>query len=139
MIGRYASQIVECLDDVIVSLDGPREIHDAIRRVPGAFDRLACGVAALHQINPDFAVSARSTVQSRNCAHVRATVEAARALELKSVSFLAADVSSEAFNRLNVWSPERQKEVALSPSQVCVLESEVEALDRRRRVRRLRR
>src|ERR1700735_2578756 len=39
LIERYASQIVECMDDVIVSLDGPREIHDAIRRVPGAFDR----------------------------------------------------------------------------------------------------
>jgi Fe-coproporphyrin III synthase len=128
LIERYASQIVEWLDDVIVSLDGPPEIHDAIRRVPGAFDRLACGVAALHRENPDFAVSARSTVQTRNCGHLRATVETARDLRLKSVSFLAADVSSEAFNRLTVWSSERQKQVALAPSQIGVLEAEVEAL-----------
>jgi Fe-coproporphyrin III synthase len=128
LIERFADQIVEFLDDVIVSLDGPRETHDAIRRVPGAFDRLAAGVAALHQRSPDFAVSARSTVQSRNCAQLRATVEAARGLGLKSISFLAADVSSEAFNRPGIWSSERQNQVALAPGQIATLEAEVEAL-----------
>ncbi|HTB16619.1 MAG TPA: radical SAM protein [Bryobacteraceae bacterium] len=128
LIERYASQIAEHLDDVIVSLDGPREIHDAIRRVPRAFDLLAAGVTALHQRNPDLPVSARSTVQNLNCAHLRATVEAARSLELKSVSFLAADVSSEAFNRPNIWSSERQNQVALIPDQISALETEVEAL-----------
>jgi MoaA/NifB/PqqE/SkfB family radical SAM enzyme len=128
LIERYANQIIECLDDVIVSLDGPPETHDAIRRVPRAFDLLAAGVAALHQRNPDFAVAARSTVQSRNCALLRATVEAARRLGLKSLSFLAADVSSEAFNRPNIWSSQRQAQVALAPGQISVLEAEVEAL-----------
>jgi MoaA/NifB/PqqE/SkfB family radical SAM enzyme len=128
LIERYADQIIEFLDDVIVSLDGPPEIHDAIRRVPGAFDRLAAGVARLHQRKPDFAVAARCTVQSRNCAQLRATVEAARGLGLKSISFLAADVSSEAFNRPGIWSSERQNQVALAPGQISVLEAEVEAL-----------
>jgi Fe-coproporphyrin III synthase len=128
LIERYANQIIESLDDVIVSLDGPRETHDAIRRVPRAFDLLAAGVAALHQRDQDFAVSARSTVQSRNCAHLRATVEAARSLELKSLSFLAADVSSEAFNRPSIWNAQRQNQVALAPSQISALEAEVEAL-----------
>jgi len=128
LIERYADQIIEHLDDVIVSLDGPSEIHDAIRRVPGAFDLLAAGVAALHQRNPDFAVSARSTVQSRNCGHLRATVVSARGLGLKSISFLAADVTSEAFNRAVIWNSERQNNVALAPDQVSVMEAEVEAL-----------
>src|SRR5580693_7974680 len=100
LIERNASQIVDCIDDVIVSLDGPPEIHDAIRRVPRAFDLLAAGVSALHRRKPDLAVSARSTVQSQNCAHLRATVDAARDIGLRSISFLATDVSSEAFNRL---------------------------------------
>jgi len=128
LIERYASQIVECLDDVIVSLDGPREIHDGIRRVPRAFDLLAAGVAALLNKDPDFAVSARSTVQSRNCGHLRATVDAARALRLKSISFLAADVSSEAFNRPGLWNIDRQNQVALSASQISALEIEIQAL-----------
>jgi MoaA/NifB/PqqE/SkfB family radical SAM enzyme len=128
LLGRHADQIVECLDDVIVSLDGPSEIHDAIRRVPGAFNLLAAGVAALHQRKPDFPVAARSTVQALNCAHVRRTVAAARTLGLSSISFLAADVSSEAFNRLNIWSPERQSQVALTLEQIAALESDFESL-----------
>jgi MoaA/NifB/PqqE/SkfB family radical SAM enzyme len=128
LIERHVNRIEEWIDDVIVSLDGPPEIHDAIRRVPGAFHLLARGLAALHRINPDFPVSARCTVQSRNCAHLRATVEAARSLALRSLSFLAADVSSEAFNRPGAWSLDRQNQVALAPSQIPELEAEVEAL-----------
>jgi Fe-coproporphyrin III synthase len=128
LLDRYASQIVENIDDVIVSLDGPPEIHNAIRRVPRAFELLGAGVAALHRSNADFAVSARSTVQNLNCAHMRATVEAARGVGLKSLSFLAADVSSEAFNRNVIWSSERQSQIALSPAQIFDLETEVEAL-----------
>lgn len=128
LIERNASQIVDCVDDVIVSLDGPPRIHDAIRRVPRSFHLLAAGVTALHQRNPEFAVSARSTVQSLNCAHLRATVDTARGLGMKSVSFLAADVTSEAFNRPNIWTAERQSQVALAPGQISCLESEVEAL-----------
>ncbi len=128
LMEKHANQIVDYLDDVIVSLDGPRETHDAIRRVPGAFDLLAAGVTALHRRNPDFAVSARSTVQSGNCALLRATVETARVLGLRSLSFLAADVSSEAFNRPGTWSPLRQNQVALASGQIPILDAEVEAL-----------
>ena len=128
LLERYASRIVESIDDVIVSLDGPREVHNAIRRVPSAFDLLEAGVAALHRERPYFAVSARTTVQRRNCGLLRDTVEAARELALKSVSFLAADVSSEAFHRLNVWDSSRQNQVALAPEEIPVLENEVEAL-----------
>lgn len=128
LIQRHADQIVQYLDDVIVSLDGPPQVHDTIRRVPGAFDRLAAGVAALHLRNPDFPVAGRSTVQSRNCAHLRATVKTGRAVGLKSLSFLAADLSAQAFNRLQIWSEQRQNQVALAPHQISILESEVAAL-----------
>jgi MoaA/NifB/PqqE/SkfB family radical SAM enzyme len=128
LLERHASRIVEWVDDVIVSLDGPPEIHDAIRRVPRAFERLAAGVAALHIRKPEFAVTARSTVQSLNCAHLGATVKAARGLGVKSISFLAADVKSEAFNRPSIWGTERQNQVALGPGQISVLEDEVERL-----------
>jgi MoaA/NifB/PqqE/SkfB family radical SAM enzyme len=128
LLGRYADQIVECLDDVIVSLDGPPEVHDVIRRVPGAFNLLASGVAALHERKSDFPVAARSTVQNLNCAHLRATTEAARRVGLRSISFLAADVSSEAFNRPGTWTSDRQDQVALGAERIAELETEVEAL-----------
>jgi len=39
MTRNRASEVADCFDVVVVSLDGPREIHDKIRGVPGTFDR----------------------------------------------------------------------------------------------------
>jgi MoaA/NifB/PqqE/SkfB family radical SAM enzyme len=108
LLERYAARIRDTTDEVIVSLDGPPAIHDAIRRVPDAFQRLADGVRAM----PGHPVSARCTVQSRNAAHLRETVQAARDLGLRSISFLAADLASAAFNRPLVWPASRQSAVA---------------------------
>jgi hypothetical protein len=43
------------------------------------------------------------------------------ALEVDALSFLAADVSSTAFNRPEPWSAERQAEIALSRDEVMTL------------------
>ena len=94
LLERNAARIVEGADEVIVSLDGPAKIHDEIRRVPGAFDSLAKGVRAVHRLSPAFPISARCTVQARNAAHLRDTAQAAREMGLRSLSFLAADLSS---------------------------------------------
>ena len=120
-----AARIVEGTDEVIVSLDGPAKIHDAIRRVPGAFARLAKGVGAVHRLSPDFPIGARCTVQGRNAAHLRATVKAAREMGLRSVSFLAADLSSTAFNRAVAWPADRQSTIA---PELAALEREMECL-----------
>jgi Fe-coproporphyrin III synthase len=40
LLERDAPRIVRTADDVIVSLDGPPEVHDRIRCVLGVFDRL---------------------------------------------------------------------------------------------------
>jgi MoaA/NifB/PqqE/SkfB family radical SAM enzyme len=125
LLARDAARIVESTDEVIVSLDGPREIHDEIRRVPGASDRIAEGVDAIHRLSPNYPLSARCTVQARNAAHLRATVAAARAMGLRSISFLAADLSSTAFNRAEAWSADRQAGVA---PDLTTLEREMESL-----------
>lgn len=44
LLERFASNITEQTDEVIVSLDGSQKIHDAIRRVPSGFQRLHEGV-----------------------------------------------------------------------------------------------
>jgi MoaA/NifB/PqqE/SkfB family radical SAM enzyme len=119
LLERDAARIVESIDDVIVSLDGPREIHDAIRRVPGAFDRLADGVRAIHR------ASARCTVQARNAAHLRETVAAARSMGLRSISFLAADLDSTAFDRAVAWPDARKTRIG---PDLEILEVEMERL-----------
>jgi len=125
LLARDADRIVESMDEVIVSLDGPPEIHDEIRRVPGAFDRLAEGVRAIGGLSAEFPVSARCTVQAVNCGHLRATVAAARRMGLRSISFLAADLESAAFDRLVAW-PEKRK-TSIAP-ELAVLEREIEGL-----------
>jgi MoaA/NifB/PqqE/SkfB family radical SAM enzyme len=125
---RYAPSIVETVTDAIVSLDGPPAIHDQIRRVQGAYSSLARGVQAVHKLRPAFPVSARSTVQRGNYRFLTETARTAKMLGLKSISFLAADVISEAFNRPLAWDGERQSEIALTVEDIHQLESEIETL-----------
>src|ERR1700736_33200 len=128
LLERHAARIVEHVNDVIVSLDGPPEVHDRIRRIPRAFDLLAAGVQALRRIDPSLPVAARCTVQKANHARLRDTVEAARGIGLDSISFLACDLESTAFNRPEGWTAQRQDEVALTAEECDALEAEVDAL-----------
>jgi len=128
LLARHAAAVVESLDDVIVSLDGPPEVHDRIRRVPRAYELLAAGVRALHALEPGFPVAARCTVQRANFDRLCETAAAARDLGLQSISFLAADLTSAAFNRPEPWTPERAAEVALEPHEIERLDREIELL-----------
>jgi Fe-coproporphyrin III synthase len=126
LLKAQAEIVAECIDDVIVSLDGPPAVHNHIRRIAAAFERMAEGVAALHRIRPDMVVRARSTVQKANHHSLRATIAYARQIGLHSISFLPADVTSEAFNRPESWLPDRAARVALTAQEVDALELEVE-------------
>ena len=110
---------------MIVSLDGPPEIHDRIRRVPGAFERIAAGVHEIHAQRPEIQIGARCTVQKANHAALVDTACAARRIGLASISFLAADLTSAAFNRAEPWSASRQSEIALTIDEIAVLEQEI--------------
>jgi len=47
---KYADQVVEAgVDNITLSLDGPEEIHDRVRGVPGTFQAAARGVKRLRQ------------------------------------------------------------------------------------------
>jgi MoaA/NifB/PqqE/SkfB family radical SAM enzyme len=128
LLERHAARIVEHVNDVVVSLDGPPEVHDRIRRIPRAFDLLTAGVQALRRMDPKFPVAARCTVQKANHARLRETVESARAIGLDSISFLACDLDSTAFNRPEGWTAQRQDEVALTAEECDALETELTTL-----------
>ncbi len=130
LLKPQAQVIGECIDDVIVSVDGPPAVHNSIRRIPGAFEQMADGVKALHDLRPEMSVRARCTVQKANHHSLRAVVAYAKQIGLTSVSFLAADLTSSAFNRPQGWLPERQERVALTSGEVDALGSEIEQLIR---------
>jgi Fe-coproporphyrin III synthase len=128
LLHKRAEEVATLFDDVILSLDGPPEIHNAIRRVSGAYDLIHKGVVAVRHFNSSLPITCRTTVQKANHCHLRQTVDAARALGLDSISFLAADLTSEAFNRPLIWPGEKQSEIALNLKEVSALEEEIEQL-----------
>jgi Fe-coproporphyrin III synthase len=126
LIDRHAADIAASVDTVVISLDGDREIHDAIRGVKGGFDRIASGVTALRGEHPVPRVIARSVVQLRNCGSLHRTIVAAHRLGFDELSFLAADLSSSAFNRAEPWSAERISEVTVGVADLPALEAAIE-------------
>jgi MoaA/NifB/PqqE/SkfB family radical SAM enzyme len=128
LLESHAESIAATIDDVIVSLDGPRAVHDHIRRVPHAFERITAGVAALRKVRPDMQVRARCTIQKANHLSLRRTVQSAKEIGLNSISFLAADLTSKAFNRPLGWTPEHQDRVALNADELEDLDAEIERL-----------
>jgi Fe-coproporphyrin III synthase len=126
LLSRYATQIVEHFDDVIVSIDGPRAVHDRIRGVSRAFDLLAAGVHRLHAERPGFPVAGRCTVQRANCTYLTNTVAAAREIGLASLSFLAADIHSTAFNRQPIPVIDDLNIVALRRDDITLLDAEIQ-------------
>lgn len=131
LLARYAASICSQIDDVIVSLDGPPQVHDRIRRVAGAFAGLQNGVLRIHEIDPNFPVSARCTVQQANHASLVETAEWGSRLGLQSMSFLAADVTSKAFNRPTAWPILKQDQIALTEHQISVLEEQFVEIEAR--------
>ena len=88
----------------------------------------ARGVEAIHRARREMPIAARTTVQRENYQHLRETAQTAKALGLESISFLAVDLTSQAFNRPEPWTAARQAEVALMESDLTLLDRELEAL-----------
>jgi Fe-coproporphyrin III synthase len=128
LLYKRAEEVANHCDDIILSLDGPQEIHDSIRRVRGAYNLIHKGIAAVRGRNPSLPITCRTTLQKANHRHLRSTVDAARALGLDSISFLAADLTSTAFNRPLIWPGEKQNEIGLTSEDVRALEEEMELL-----------
>ena len=125
---KNAEELVKYVDDIIVSLDGDQLVHDRIRNIPGAFSKLKEGVMTIKKLNPRFPVTARSVVHRLNYAGWNNTVDAAHELGLDSISFLPADVSSEAFNRQIPWTQDRQHEVLIPEEELPLLKSTIDSL-----------
>jgi MoaA/NifB/PqqE/SkfB family radical SAM enzyme len=128
LLAKRSVDVSELFDDVIVSIDGPPHIHDSIRRVRGASQLIEDGVSAVRCLRPEMKIAGRTTVQRANHNYLCDTVAFAKAIGLNSISFLAADLTSEAFNRPLLWPAERRSDIGLDASEVSALEQETENL-----------
>jgi hypothetical protein len=65
-------------------------------------------------------------VQQANASAIADTIDAASRMGFDEVSFLAADVSSTAFNRPEPWPPARAAEIAVPESELDALAEEID-------------
>ncbi len=122
LLQKHAAAVVDCIDEVIVSLDGDEALHDAIRNIPGAYRKMADGIAAVHTLAPGFRITARTVIHQLNFMHWPSIISAAEMIGVQQISFLPADVSSHAFNREQAWGTERQHEILLTAEQLPALQ-----------------
>jgi len=126
LLEKNASDILKNLDEVIVSIDGTAAVHDRIRNVPNGFSKIVDGVNKIKKIKPTFRITARSVLQRYNFHDFINTVTTAKDIGFDQVSFLAADVSTAAFNHTEQLSTERVGEIALSKEEALEFETIVE-------------
>jgi Fe-coproporphyrin III synthase len=120
-IHKNAENIMRWTDELIVSLDGDEQTHDAIRNINGAFVKLKEGIQYIKSINSKFRVSARTVIHRLNFRKWPEIIETAKEIGVDRISFLPADVSSHAFNREVPWTEERQMDVAIHVDELSEL------------------
>jgi Fe-coproporphyrin III synthase len=123
LLERNAKDVVDNLNEVIISIDGSKRVHDEIRNIPGGYDKITAGIKAIKNLKPDFLITARSVVQKSNFRDFNQTVRGAKAIGVNRISFLAADISSPAFNHETELTKDRADQIALSASEAEELES----------------
>lgn len=128
LVKKHAVNIVAYVDELIVSLDGDAALHDTIRHINGAFDKLHEGITAIRLLKPGYKITARTVIHRLNFRNWRAIIDSAAIIGLQQISFLPADVSSHAFNREVLWSDVKQHELLLSREELPELKSIIDSI-----------
>jgi MoaA/NifB/PqqE/SkfB family radical SAM enzyme len=115
---KNVEQVLTWIDNIIVSLDGNEEVHDRIRNIPHAFQKLKEGVQLIKGIDPKFRITARTVIHTLNFRIWNSIIDSAKEMGLDQISFLPADVSSHAFNREVLWNENRQHEILVARNEL---------------------
>jgi MoaA/NifB/PqqE/SkfB family radical SAM enzyme len=113
-----AQQLINWVSDIVVSMDGDEALHDAIRNIPGAFQKLRDGVAQIRAIDMDYKITGRCVIHRLNFRNWENIISEAKNIGLNQISFLPADVSSEAFNRQTAWTEPKQHEILIPEAEL---------------------
>src|SRR5262249_21156760 len=123
LLERFADRVAQHFSRVCVSLDATSdELYEQVRGVD-ALATVARGVSRLRQLAPGVPVTARSTLHRANFRELPRLIDSARALGCESISFLPADVSTQAFGRDRL--PDRSR-LALDAGEVASFSQIVE-------------
>lgn len=95
---RY-DEMASYFHEIIVSLDGPTaEIHNGIRGIE-SFDQIVEGIQKVLRSPRRPKISLRAVLQRKNFRHLDEMAGFAKSVGVDRISFLAADVYSQAFHR----------------------------------------
>ena len=120
-LGKARGWVLDCVDEAVVSLDGPLVAHDASRG-KGMFERLRASIVALGRPRP--VLTARSVVSALNADVVEQTVDAARELGFDRISFLPLDTRTDAFG----GAPEERAQMRPTAAQTRAFDDAVTRL-----------
>lgn len=93
MLADFAEAIVNAgLDELNISIDGSRELHDQIRGLAGAFDKIASGVDSINDFKKRFSknkplINIQCTINQYNYERLEELLEVAKRLEANSLTF----------------------------------------------------
>jgi MoaA/NifB/PqqE/SkfB family radical SAM enzyme len=127
---KNADLLLKFVNNIIVSLDGDEAVHDAIRNIPGAFNKLKESVLHIKSLDLSFRITTRTVIHRLNFKCWPAIINAAKEMGIDQVSFLPADVSSHAFNREMLWDDSRQHEILLSKNELHELQNVINEIIR---------
>ena len=123
---KNAEELKKWVNDIIVSLDGSETIHNKIRNIPDAYQKLREGVIAIKNLDQKYQITARTVIHKLNFKYWPDIINSAKEIGLDQISFLPADVSSHAFNRDVLWTDERQLEILPGRTEVEELKNVIE-------------
>ncbi|GJQ59451.1 MAG: hypothetical protein SCALA701_22520 [Candidatus Scalindua sp.] len=93
LLEKNAVSIVNCgIDEIIFSLDGPRDIHDEIRNAVGTFDRAYKGLKLVRDLKEETAsrkpvINISSTIFEANYKHLDEIITVAEELQASTITF----------------------------------------------------
>lgn len=130
LLDKRIDELKECFTEIIVSIDGAdAATHNAIRGL-NSFDHILQGIAkTLGTVNSsDTRVSIRTVLQKQNFRNLEGFIHMARSAGINRISFLAADVSSDAYGRDTQGIVSDESSIALNQTEVNELRGIVNAL-----------
>lgn len=123
---RHAQAVVERFGAVTISLDGhTRDLYRRIRGVDG-LEAVERGVRRVKELRPGLPVRARSTLHRHNFRALPDLIDKATSMGLDQISFLAADVASDAFGRVGSGVPGSAHGLLLDRQEVDEFETVIE-------------
>lgn len=119
LLEKRLPELQNVFSEIIVSIDGASaEVHNRIRGV-NSFDIILGGISAAVSAGEN--VSIRTVLQKQNYRALPEFINMARMAGVKRISFLAADVSGEAYGRESKGTVKNESEIALNPDETAEL------------------